>query len=37
VIDSLKIEARDLGAPGRDSIYGWGELAIPQTPTANSR
>ena len=37
VIDSLKSEARDLGAPGRDAIYGWGELAIPQTLTANSR
>ena len=37
VIDSLKTEAHDLGAPGRDSIYGWGELAIPQALTANSR
>jgi hypothetical protein len=37
VIDSLKTEARDLGAPGRDSIYGWGELVIPQALTANSR
>jgi subtilisin family serine protease len=37
VIDSLKTEARDLGTPGRDSIYGWGELAIPQALTANSR
>jgi hypothetical protein len=37
VIDSLKSEARDLGAPGRDAIYGWGELDIPQTLTANSR
>ena len=37
VIDSLKSEARDLGAPGRDSVYGWGELDIPQTLTANSR
>jgi subtilase family protein len=36
VIDSLKSEARDLGAPGRDAIYGWGELEIPQTLTANS-
>jgi hypothetical protein len=37
VIDSLKSEARDLGAPGRDAIYGWGELATPQALTANSR
>jgi minor extracellular protease Epr len=37
VIDSLKSEARDLGAPGRDAIYGWGELEIPQTLTADSR
>jgi len=37
VIDSLKSEARDLGAPGRDAIYGWGELDIPQTLTASSR
>jgi subtilisin family serine protease len=37
VIDSLKSEARDLGAPGRDAIYGWGELDVPQTLTANSR
>ena len=37
VIDSLKSEARDLGAPGCDSVYGWGELDIPQTLTANSR
>ena len=37
VIDALKSEARDLGAPGRDAIYGWGELATPQTLTANSR
>jgi hypothetical protein len=37
LIDSLKSEARDLGAPGRDAIYGWGELDIPQTLTANSR
>jgi hypothetical protein len=37
VIDSLKSEARDLGAPGRDAIYGWGELDIPEALTANSR
>ncbi len=37
VIDSLKSEARDLGEPGRDAIYGWGELATPQALTANSR
>jgi hypothetical protein len=37
VIDSLKSEARDLGVPGRDAIYGWGELAIPQALTANFR
>jgi hypothetical protein len=37
VIDTLESEARDLGAPGRDAIYGWGELDIPQTLTANSR
>jgi len=37
VVDSLKSEARDLGAPGRDAIYGWGELSIPQALTANSR
>jgi len=37
VIDSLKSEAQDLGAPGRDAIYGWGELAIPQALTANFR
>ena len=37
VIDTLKNEARDLGAPGRDTTYGWGELAIPQPLTANSR
>jgi hypothetical protein len=37
VIDSLKSEARDLGAPGRDAVYGWGELAVPQALTANFR
>lgn len=37
VIDSLKSEARDLGAPGRDAIYGWGELSIPKALTASSR
>jgi len=37
VIDSLKSEARDLGVPGRDAIYGWGELATPQALTANFR
>lgn len=37
VIDSLKSEARDLGAPGRDAIYGWGELPTPQALTADSR
>jgi subtilisin family serine protease len=37
VIASLRSEARDLGAPGRDSIYGWGELAIPVALTASSR
>ena len=37
VIDSLKSEARDLGVPGRDAIYGWGELAIPKALTASSR
>jgi hypothetical protein len=36
VIDSLKSEARDLGAPGRDAIYGWGELLIPKALTASS-
>jgi subtilisin family serine protease len=37
VIESLKSEARDLGTPGRDAIYGWGELDVPQALTANSR
>jgi hypothetical protein len=37
VIDSLKSEARDLGTPGRDAVYGWGELATPQALTADSR
>jgi hypothetical protein len=37
VIASLKNEARDLGAPGRDSTYGWGELESPSALTASSR
>lgn len=36
VIDSLRSEARDLGAPGRDAIYGWGELETPEALTASS-
>jgi subtilisin family serine protease len=37
VIASLRNEARDLGAPGRDATYGWGELESPSALTANSR
>jgi hypothetical protein len=37
VIASLKNEAHDLGAPGRDATYGWGELDIPVALTASSR
>jgi subtilase family protein len=37
VIAALKSEARDLGAPGRDTTYGWGELDIPSALTASSR
>jgi subtilisin family serine protease len=37
VIASLKSEARDLGAPGRDATYGWGELYIRSPLTASSR
>jgi minor extracellular protease Epr len=37
VIASLRGEARDLGAPGRDSTYGWGELDVPAALTASSR
>lgn len=37
VIASLKSEARDLGAPGRDATYGWGELDIRSVLTASSR
>jgi len=37
VIAALKSQARDLGAPGRDSTYGWGELDIPSALTASSR
>jgi hypothetical protein len=37
VIASLKSEARDLGAPGRDATYGWGELDVPAALTASSR
>lgn len=36
VIASLKGEARDLGAPGRDATYGWGELDAPIALTASS-
>lgn len=36
VIASLKTEARDLGAPGRDATYGWGELESPSALTASS-
>jgi minor extracellular protease Epr len=37
VVASLKSEARDLGAPGRDATYGWGELNSPSALTASSR
>jgi subtilase family protein len=37
VLAGLKSEARDLGAPGRDATYGWGELDIPSALTASSR
>jgi Subtilase family len=37
VITSLKSEARDLGTPGRDATYGWGELDVPAALTASSR
>lgn len=37
VIASLQHEARDLGAPGRDATYGWGELESPSALTASSR
>lgn len=37
IIASLKSEARDLGAPGRDATYGWGELAVPNALTAELR
>jgi hypothetical protein len=36
VIASLTGEARDLGAPGRDATYGWGELDAPIALTASS-
>lgn len=37
VLASLMGEARDLGAPGRDPIYGWGELQSSVALTASSR
>jgi minor extracellular protease Epr len=37
IVSALKYEARDLGAPGPDTIYGWGELILPEVRTANSR
>jgi hypothetical protein len=37
VIAALKSEAHDLGAPGRDTTYGWGELDVPSALTASSR
>jgi subtilisin family serine protease len=37
VIAELRGEAHDLGAPGRDTTYGWGELDIPSALTASSR
>ncbi|HEY7641102.1 MAG TPA: S8 family serine peptidase [Steroidobacteraceae bacterium] len=37
VIASLQSEARDLGAPGRDATYGWGELDVPSALTARSQ
>jgi Subtilase family len=37
VIAALKSEARDLGAPGRDATFGWGELDIPSALTASRR
>jgi hypothetical protein len=37
VIASLQNAARDLGTPGRDATYGWGELDIPSALTASSR
>lgn len=37
VLASLKSEARDLGAPGRDAIYGWGEIDSPVALTLSSR
>lgn len=36
VLAALREEARDLGEPGRDAVYGWGELVIPNALTANS-
>jgi hypothetical protein len=26
-VNALRLVSRDLGAPGRDDTYGWGELA----------
>jgi minor extracellular protease Epr len=37
VIAALESEAHDLGAPGRDTTYGWGELDLPSALTASSR
>lgn len=30
LLASLSAEARDLGAPGRDPVFGWGSLSCPQ-------
>lgn len=37
VIATLKNEAHDLGTPGRDATYGWGELDIQSALTASAR
>jgi len=36
VVATLRNEARDLGAPGRDTTYGWGELVLPEVRTADA-
>jgi subtilisin family serine protease len=37
VLVGLRQDARDLGAPGRDPIYGWGEVVRPQLVTRATR
>ena len=32
VLAALQREARDLGAAGRDPVFGWGALSLPPSP-----